>query len=139
MKKDIQNREDLSFLVSSFYAKIKTNEEIGPFFNTAIKDWDAHMGKLTDFWENNLFAVRKYFGNPILSHQQVDRKCNYTINASAFGLWLNIWFETLNDLFEGENTETLKRRARKMGTVLLVAIYKNREEDYSSFNAQTNM
>lgn len=127
MKSDIQNREDLSLLIDSFYSKIRTNGEIGHFFNETIKDWDSHLEKLTDFWENNLFAIRKYHGNPIAAHIEVDEKFNQTIDPNIFGLWLNLWFETLEELFEGENVETLKRRARKMGTVLLVNIYENRK------------
>lgn len=127
MKSDIQNREDLLLLIHSFYSKIRTNGEIGHFFNETINDWDSHLERLIDFWENNLFAVRKYYGNPIAAHIEVDEKFNQTIDPNIFGLWLNLWFETLEELFEGENVETLKRRARKMGTVLLVNIYENRK------------
>jgi len=139
MKKDIENRDDLSVLIHSFYAKIRANEEIGHFFNETIHDWDSHLEKLTDFWENNLFAVRKYFGNPIEAHVTVDKKFNHTVDPVVFGLWLNLWFETLEELFEGENVEILKRRARKMGTVLMVNIFENRKQSYSDSNAQTNM
>lgn len=85
------------------------------------------MEKLTDFWENNLFAVRKYTGNPVKVHVEVDQKFNHAINPNIFGLWLNLWFATLEELFEGENVEILKCRARKMGTVLLVHIYENKK------------
>lgn len=127
--KEIENREDVKLLVHSFYAKIRANEEIGPFFNTTIQDWESHLEKLTDFWENNLFAVRKYFGNPIEAHIKVDEQFDNKINPSIFGLWLNLWFETLDELFIGENVETLKRRARKMGTMLMVTIYESRKKE----------
>ncbi|MDI1317721.1 group III truncated hemoglobin [Flavobacterium sp.] len=127
--KEIENREDVKLLVHSFYAKIRANEEIGPFFNTTIQDWESHLEKLTDFWENNLFAVRKYFGNPIEAHIKVDEQFHNKINPSIFGLWLNLWFETLDELFVGENVETLKRRARKMGTMLMVTIYESRKKE----------
>lgn len=127
MKRDILDRNDLSLLLHTFYNKIRTNAEIGHFFNETINDWDSHLEKLTDFWENNLFAVRKYYGNPVAAHVEVDEKFNQAITPNIFGLWLNLWFETLDELFEGENVEILKRRARKMGTVLLVNIYENRK------------
>ena len=126
--KEIENREDVKLLVHSFYAKISANQEIGPFFNTTIRDWDDHLEKLIDFWESNLFAVRKYFGNPIEAHVKVDQQFHNQINPSIFGLWLNLWFETLDELFIGENVETLKRRARKMGTMLMVNIYESRKQ-----------
>lgn len=43
-----------------------------------------------------------------------------------FGIWLNYWFETLDELFEGENVIILKRRARKMGTVMYMNIFESR-------------
>ena len=75
-----------------------------------------------------MFAVRKYFGNPIEAHNKVDEKFNQSINPNIFGLWLNLWFETLDELFVGENVDILKRRARKMGTFLMVNIYENRKK-----------
>lgn len=137
MKTDIQNRDDVALLVRTFYGKIRADEEIGPFFNQTIHDWESHLEKLTDFWENNLFAVRKYFGNPVAAHVEVDQKFNHVIDPNIFGLWLNLWFETLEELFEGENVLILKRRARKMGTMLLVTIFEKRKA-YAEANAQTN-
>lgn len=139
MKRDIGNREDLVVLVHSFYEKLRANDEIGYFFIQTITDWEAHLEKLTDFWESNLFTARKYSGNPIAAHVEVDEKFRYTVNPDVFGLWLNLWFETLEDLFEGENVELLKRRARKMGTFLMINIYENRTRNQSDFKAQTSM
>lgn len=139
MKNDIQTRDDLSRLTHSFYGKIRTNEEIGYFFNETISDWDTHLEKLTDFWENNLFGVRKYSGNPILTHVEVNEKFDRRISPNIFGLWLNLWFETLEELFEGENVETLKFRARKMGTVFMTFIYESRKPNHSDSTAQTSM
>src|SRR5690606_32509166 len=93
VKREIKNREDLSFLVRTFYAKIRADEEIGPFFNETITDWEEHLEKLTDFWETSLFGVRKYFGNPMIAHTQVDRNFGNRISANEFGIWLNLWFE----------------------------------------------
>ncbi len=57
----ITNREDVYFLVSTFYNKIKKDEFIGPIFLSAIppNDWENHLEKLTDFWETNLFFAKK--------------------------------------------------------------------------------
>lgn len=139
MKTDLQNRNDVAKLVHSFYDKIRINEEIGPFFNETIHDWDAHLEKLTDFWESNLFGVRNYYGNPPQVHVEVDQKFHHTVNPDIFGLWLNLWFETLEELFEGENVETLKFRARKMGTVFMMAIYENRRQNPYDSTAQTKV
>ncbi len=61
---DLKNREDVYMLVSSFYEKVRKNEEIGHFFEDTITNWEEHLNKLTDFWESNLFFKAKYKGNP---------------------------------------------------------------------------
>lgn len=129
MKKQIENRTDVEFLVHQFYAKIRADEEIGFYFNTIIKDWDAHLEKLTDFWETNLFAVKKYKGNPQEVHNEVDAHFGEKITSNEFGIWLNHWFQTIDKHFEGENADTLKRRARKMSTFLFMSMFEHRKKE----------
>lgn len=124
--KDIKTREDVFLLVSSFYDKVRKNDLLGPFFNGKIKDWNEHLERLTTFWESSLFLKTKYYGDPLEAHVKVDRESGNKINELHFGIWLNLWFETINEHFEGENAENAKRRARKMGTFLYLKIFESR-------------
>src|SRR5690606_8232800 len=108
MKQDIQNRDDVFRLVSTFYAKVRKNEKIGYVFNEIIQDWPSHLEKLTDFWETNLFFVSKFRGNPMRAHVEVDEHFNHTIEQKHFGEWLNMWFETVDELFEGDRASIAK-------------------------------
>lgn len=125
-KKDITNRDDIYVLVTSFYEKVRKNDLLGPFFNGKIKDWNEHLERLTTFWESSLFLKTKYYGDPLETHVKVDRESGNKINELHFGTWLNLWFETINEHFEGENAENAKRRARKMGTFLYLKIFESR-------------
>jgi hemoglobin len=127
MRKEIENRKDIALLVQTFYTKIRADAEIGFYFNEMIADWEEHSGKLTDFWEMNLFAIRKYNGNPIEAHNKVDEHFNGSITSNEFGIWLNLWFATIDELYEGENADILKRRARKMSSFLYLNIFENRK------------
>ncbi|MBP1224249.1 group III truncated hemoglobin [Flavobacterium sp. 1355] len=129
MKKQIENRADIEVLVHAFYTKIRADKEIGSYFNTMIKDWDTHLEKLTDFWETNLFAVKKYKGNPQEVHNEVDAHFGGKITSNEFGIWLNHWFQTIDEHFEGENADTLKRRARKMSTFLYLSVFEHRKKN----------
>lgn len=129
MKKDIENRADISLLVHHFYTKIRADKEIGFYFNEMIQDWNAHLEKLTDFWEMNLFGGKVYSGNPLEAHVKVDQHFEGKISSNEFGIWLNYWFETLDQLFEGANVEMLKRRARKMGTHLFMNMFNSRTKN----------
>jgi len=126
-KKDIKTRDDVFLLVSSFYKKVRKDKVLAPFFNDVIKDWDAHLDRLTTFWESSLFLKTKYLGNPLESHVKVDREHNNTISDLHFGLWLNLWYQTIDELFEGDYAENAKRRARKMGTFLYLKIFEARQ------------
>ena len=126
MKHDIQNREDVFLLVSSFYRKVRANLEIGHFFNEIIEDWPTHLEKLTDFWETNLFLVNKFRGNPMRAHKEVDAHFDHSVEQKHFGEWLNMWYATIDELFEGERANMAKNRARNMAHNLFMNIYMSR-------------
>jgi hemoglobin len=102
----IENRNDIRTLVNTFYSKIRKNELLGPIFNGHIPDdkWEEHLSKLTDFWETNLFGV------------------------ANFGMWLQLWFATIDELFEGETADKAKNAARKMSTGQYISIWNHRPE-----------
>ena len=128
-KKDISNRQDIYLLVSTFYEKVRRDEVLGPFFNDTIKDWEAHFQHLTTLWESSLFLKTKYYGNPLEAHIKVDAQHNNSITELHFGLWLNLWFQTIDELFSGDYAENAKRRARKMGTFLYLKIFEARQDN----------
>lgn len=129
--KTIENRADVNLLVNTFYAKIRKDELLGPIFNSHIPNekWPAHLEKLTDFWETNLFGIAKFKGNPSQKHVNVDKNLNHTIEQKHFGQWINLWFETIDELFEGELAQRAKAASRKMGTGQFMVIWHNRPEN----------
>jgi len=126
-KKDISTREDVYLLVSSFYDKVRKDEVLGPFFEM-IEDWDEHLEKLTDFWQSNLFLKTRYYGNPLEAHIKADNANANSISELHFGLWLNLWFETIDGLFEGDIAQNAKQRARKMATFMNMSIFQARQK-----------
>ena len=133
IKDDINTREDVALLVDQFYKKVRANAILGPIFNQAITNWDQHLDHLTTFWESSLFMgkplKKKYIGNPLEVHVKVDQENNNSITEHHFGIWLNLWFETIEQLFAGENAELAKRRARKMGTFIHLKIFEARQQN----------
>lgn len=131
MHKEIVNRQDVFTLVTTFYDKVRKDPLLGPIFNTAITDWDKHLQHLTNFWESNLFFVKKYTGNPLQKHVAVDNSNNNSINEMHFGVWLNLWFQTIDELFVGERAQLAKNRARNMGTFIHLKIFEARSQKES--------
>lgn len=129
--KAIESRADVSLLVNTFYGKIRKDELLGPVFNGHIADekWPEHLSKLTDFWETNLFGIPKFKGSPTRAHMRVDANLNHSIDQKHFGQWLHLWFDTIDELFEGEYALKAKEAARKMATGQFLTIWQNRPEN----------
>ncbi len=110
---------------------------LGPIFNGHIPDekWPEHLSKLTDFWETNLFGIAKFKGNPTAKHIQVDTNLNNTIDQTHFGRWLQLWLETIDELYEGELANKAKQSARKMATGQFLAIWSNRPANNKNPNS----
>ncbi|MCZ4244535.1 group III truncated hemoglobin [Pedobacter punctiformis] len=117
MKKDILNRQDLILLVDTFYKKVEQNAKIGPIFTEVAKvDWTHHLPKMYDFWESILFGKAVYKGNPMLTHFALKEKT--TLQEEEFNTWKSIFYETVDELFEGENAEIIKQKAQSIADLM---------------------
>jgi hemoglobin len=130
MKRDIVNREDIAQIVRVFYEKVKEDALLSPIFLSQITHWDAHLEKITNFWEQSVFMKRGlYYGHPIQAHLEVDAKANYVINPTHFGQWLYLWINTINDMFEGELADIMKNQARKMQTAIYLKMFEHKPKN----------
>ena len=127
--KDIQNREDINVLVKAFYSKIRKDELLGDIFNSHIPDetWPSHLEKLTDFWEANLFGTTLFRGNPARKHLSVDKNLNHSIEQKHFDRWVNLWFDSIDKLYEGEVAKSAKSLAKRIGEVQFMMITSHRK------------
>lgn len=120
-KTDIATRADIEQLVNTFYEKVKADADIGYFFTAVMHvDWDVHLPKMYDFWENLLFYTGNYTGNPMLVHRKVN--AHAPISAAHFGQWLTLFNATVDELFEGERADLVKARALNIATVMQLKI-----------------
>ncbi|WP_316832221.1 group III truncated hemoglobin [Pedobacter aquatilis] len=117
MKNDILNRNDIILLVDTFYGKVQEDKLIGPIFTDIAKvDWSHHLPKMYDFWESILFGKAIYKGNPMISHFMLSEKAS--LKEKEFVAWKGIFFETVDNLFEGENSETIKQKAQSIADLM---------------------
>lgn len=117
MKKDIHNREDIILLVDTFYKNVALNKQIGPIFTDVAKvDWSHHLPKMYDFWESILFGKAIYKGNPMLTHFALNEQT--PLQTEAFETWKNLFFQTVDDLFAGENADLIKQKAQSIADLM---------------------
>lgn len=110
---DIRSREDIEMLVNSFYDKVRKDDVIGYIFQQIIgNDWSHHLPIMYSFWETVLLNKAGYSGNPVKKHIEIDKKV--PLQQEHYERWLQLWHETLDNLFAGEVAETAKIRAAAM-------------------------
>ena len=110
---DIRSREDIEMLVNSFYDKVGKDDVIGYIFQQIIgNDWSHHLPIMYSFWETVLLNKAGYSGNPVKKHIEIDKKV--PLQQEHYERWLQLWHETLDNLFAGEVAETAKIRAAAM-------------------------
>ena len=120
-KKDIENKDDIKFLVDSFYKKVLSNDIIGFIFNDVAKiNFHDHMPKMYDFWATTLLQSNSYNGNPMIIHLDLHKKI--PLKKVHFDEWLRLFNETVNELFHGETAELAKTRALSIATVMQIKI-----------------
>jgi dephospho-CoA kinase len=99
----LETRQDIELLVETFYSKVMKDPVLLPFFKHL--DFGVHLPKMVDFWCFVLIGTTGYTTNVIEKH------LNMPLQKEHFDHWINLFNETLDELFEGENVEIAKQRA----------------------------
>ncbi len=127
MKKDIENREDVKLLINRFYDKVKADPLIGFIFNDVMKvNWELHLPRMYDFWENTLFYIGGYTGNPMEIHRRLNQIV--PLSAEHFQQWTNLFTSTVDEIFSGEKAELAKQRALSISTVMQIKILQQSDD-----------
>ncbi|WP_158828162.1 group III truncated hemoglobin [Mucilaginibacter lacusdianchii] len=106
---DILTLADIKLLVNTFYKTVAGNAMLGPVFKARIGDnWQPHLEKMYTFWQTVLLEEYTYFGRPFPPHAQLP------VGAEHFDEWLNLFTQTVDELFDGDKATEAKWRAGKM-------------------------
>jgi hemoglobin len=130
MKKRIEEFGDVQLLVRTFYNKILSDELLGDYFSfVASHHWDKHLEVLDRFWNNILFYAGGYEGNPLQVHQTLHHFKK--LDRKDFERWLQLFNQTVDELFEGEKAALAKQRALSIATVMQIKILREKPESAS--------
>jgi hemoglobin len=108
-RKDITDRNDIIRLVDCFYAKVRVDALLAPKF--IHLDWHDHVPIMYNFWSTMLLGEGSYQGNPFQKHIQLG------LSISHFDKWLEIFQETVDELFEGAKATEAKDRTRAIAGI----------------------
>ena len=121
MKRDIENRLDIEWLMNSFYEKVKPDPVIGYIFTDIMRvNWEEHLPMIYDFWENTLLYTGSYNGNPMEIHRHINTIVPLT--SEHFKRWTELFSATVDELFDGEKALLAKQRAVGISTSMQIKI-----------------
>lgn len=112
MKYNEINMDGINALMEVFYEKIRIDENgLGDIFNTKIGtdeiSWDKHKAKIASFWQGMLLGEGDYNGQPMKAHLELP-----PFKRELFSIWLGLFEESLNIVFEKEVAESILDKAR---------------------------
>jgi hemoglobin len=107
---DIETREDCERLVRAFYERAMADEIIGWLFTDVAKlDLEAHLPRITDFWETVLLGGTAYRGGAFAPHAALHARAG--LRSGHFARWLALFTRTVDELFTGPRAEHAKAHA----------------------------
>jgi hemoglobin len=113
--RDIETREDCERLVRDFYARAFADPIIGFLFTeVAHLDLEAHVPRITSFWETILLGAQTYSGGVFGPHAALNAKV--PLRAGHFDRWVWLWTQTVDERFGGPRADLAKHHARRVAT-----------------------
>ncbi|MES2920861.1 MAG: group III truncated hemoglobin [Verrucomicrobiota bacterium] len=115
-KPDLLGRPDIVRLVDAFYTKVRADAPLGHVFDDVVKvHWETHLPKLYNFWDTVLFRAEPFRGDPLGAHAKLLAE---TTLEWLFERWLELFRETVDEHFSGENAGHIVRCAEDMARVI---------------------
>ncbi|TPK98999.1 MULTISPECIES: group III truncated hemoglobin [unclassified Mesorhizobium] len=113
------DRASIGELVREFYARVRSDERLGPIFSREIVgDWEHHLEKMTDFWCSVILKSGDYHGRPVPAHVKLK-----DVTESDFDIWLVLFGETAAELFEPATAAVFVERAERIAASLKLAMF----------------
>lgn len=109
MKRELSNRADLDFLLSTFYQKATSDELLGSKFEGI--NLSTHLPIIGDFWETTLFNNTVYKGSPFDKHIALE------LSSEHFERWIHLFEETVNEHFKGKVASDAIHRAKTISII----------------------
>ena len=114
---DAIDEDGIAVLVGRFYGKVRQDPLIGPVFNAAIQDWDAHLVTLRAFWSSVMLTSGRYKGNPMAMHMK------HAIRPEFFDRWLGLWCETAREVFAPGPAAQFCAKAERIAESLKLGLF----------------
>ena len=109
MKTDIRQPEDVTKLIKTFYDKLLVSSIRHHFVHLNLIE---HLPRVELFWNATIFPEYAYTKNLMERHSMLDLK------KEEFKVWLDLFWETMDELFSGPQAELAKNRAASISYLM---------------------
>jgi hemoglobin len=103
-------------LVQTFYGRARLDPLIGPIFENKVRDWEAHIRRMCDFWSSIALMSGRYHGQPMVAHLPLP------IDTPHFDRWLEIFAETAQDVCPPAAAAHFLERAHRIAESLELGV-----------------
>ncbi|MGR3812284.1 group III truncated hemoglobin [Jiulongibacter sp. NS-SX5] len=114
--RDLENRDDVKKLVNTFYGYVHADPLMAPVFVMPKEQFDRHLERTYNFWENWLFQTGSYKGGLMWAH--IEKNMTHPITTELFEHWLAHWFRATDELFKGPRAIFVKDKALELGQIM---------------------
>ena len=109
-------------LVRTFYARARLDPLIGPVFESKVRNWESHFGRMCAFWSSVALMSGRYHGQPMAAHLPLP------VDMPHFDRWLEIFAATARDVCPSAAADHFIERARRIADSLELAIASHKGE-----------
>ena len=110
-------RDEITRVVTVFYARVRVHPHLAPVFSRHIDDWPAHEATVADFWANAILGDRSYSGNVMATHTKAG-----DVKPGMFSSWLGLFDQVLAEELDAETARKWSALAHKIGGPLRAAV-----------------
>jgi hemoglobin len=115
-KTDILTPADITLLIKTFYDKLLVSEIKHHFVHLDLQE---HLPRVESFWNATLFPQYAYAQN------LMDRHSKLNLKREDFKVWLTLFWQTVDELYSGENAEITKNRASSIEYIMRKKLLKD--------------
>ena len=109
----------IAVVVRAFYERVRLDPDLGGLFESAVHDWPAHLGTLTDFWSSVMLTSGRYKGSPVAAHLRHAG----AIEPAMFERWLTLWCQTARETLAPADAAAVVAKAERIAESLKLALF----------------
>ena len=119
---DLCTEEEIVELVYGFYDAVRQDEVLGPVFERHVKNWDAHLPVMVDFWSSALRGTARFRGSPMVKHAALPG-----LSIALFQRWLELFRQTTSALPNAALAEQANDLAQRIAQSLWYGYQKSQD------------